>query len=213
MILMQILQGAASSTGAAFKAIPTIIKTKSEKENKAEMVRLKHLLGSEAAGLTEIEKQRIYEQQGASAENALQRAAAQSAQLQASSNTGGSGTALKQAAAFGAAGAKVRTDINQEVQAADAAKAEAQRQEYWARLTADSESKQRRLAAWTSIGSSGAETLSGATSVNNTVAPPVSSDVQGAQDTYGLSPEDLASLQASLQDNPEYASQLSSLLK
>jgi cob(I)alamin adenosyltransferase len=210
---MQLLQGAASSTGAAFKAIPTIVKTKSEKENKKEMVRLKALLNTEGAGLTESEKQRILEQQGSSAENAIQRAAAQAGQLQASANAGGSGTALKQAAALGAAGAKVRTDINQAVEAADAAKAEQQRQEYWARLSADSESKQRRLAAWTSIGSSGAETLSGASSVNNTVAPPVKADISSAQAEYNLSAEDYAALEASLKDNPEYASQLSDLLK
>lgn len=212
-MLMQLLQGAASSTGAAFKAIPTIVKTQSEKANREEMLRLKHLLGSEELGLTELEKQRILDQQGTSAENALQRAAAQSAQLQGASNVAGAGTALKQAAALDAAGAKVRTDINQGVEAADAAKAEAQRQEYWARLAADSESKQRRLAAWTSIGSSGAETLSGAASVNNTVAPPVKADISAAESQYSMTPEQLAQLQASLKDNPEMMNQLGSLLK
>lgn len=212
-ILMQLLQAGAASTGAFFNAVPSIAKTKYERRNEEEMARLGDLLNTGGLGLSETERQRLLAPQQEGAANELQRAANESARLQSLSGTTGAGSSLKQAAALGAAGAKTRADINQGIAGLDAQKAEMQRQEYWSRLGADSEAKQRRLAAWMSIPAAGAETFSGATSLNSTVQPKISqADINEQASESGLSGEEMNDLARMLKENPELQGQLSKLL-
>lgn len=195
MILMQILQGAAATGGAALKAVPTIKKSDLEKENKAEMLRLKHLREAGALGLTPEEQQRIMARQMNSAENQLTRDAAKAQQVMASGVGTGAGQLMNAAQSQLAQGAKIKTDVQQGIEEASAKKAAEQEQEYWGRLASDSQAKKERLAAIMSIPAAGLEAFSGASSVNSTVAPDGNAAMTDMAKQYGLSGEDMSALE------------------
>jgi len=212
-ILQQLLQGAAATGAATFEAIPAIAKTEYERLNAMEAARLGSLLRTGELGLSEAERQRILAPQQEAAEQNLQRAALESSRLGSLAGNMGAGNALKQAVAVDASGAKVRTAINQGVEARDAQLEEQQKAEYWARKASDSEAKNRRLAAWMSIPAAGLNVLSGAGAMNKTAGgQPAAQDPNGNANPYNLSEEQINTLRNSRANDPGLADELDSLL-
>lgn len=218
-ILMQLLQGAASSASSAIKAIPEIIPSDYEKENKQRLGTLKDLMDSGQLGLTDAEKARIYEAQSAGLERQLVQAKAAQDQLAAQAAGSGAGNELRTATALGAEAAKSRQAINRDVEMLNQKRKADMEQEMWARQLSDSEAKKRRQAAVTNVAAAGLDTLAGANAVNRTVAPTATKADYSKQmteqlkTTYGLSDETAALLAAQGINNPDLLSALDKLLK
>lgn len=218
-LLQQLLQGAASTGAATIRAIPELIPTEYDKDNKKRLATLKQLFDSGQLGLTESEKARIYEAQSAGLEKQLQQAKAGQDQLAAMAAGTGAGNELRTATMLGSEAARSRAAINRDVEALNQKRRMEMEQEMWARDIAASEAKKQKLSALASIPAAGLEALAGAGAVNATVAPTATKADYTKQlndrlmSVYGLSENEAALLAAQSVDNPALLSSLDKLLK
>lgn len=213
-----ILSQASKSLENVASGAPYLFENAYEQENAKQAAKLKALIDSGALGLTPEEQQRIYSLQQGAAENQLQKAAAQSAQIQASAV--GSGEALKKAVLVGQSGAGIRQDINQGVEDLNQKEAQRQKDEYAARAASDAEAKAKRLQAWlgvvSGISSGMSEVAQQNAKLTGSSAKPeeVSAEDMSAQymKEYGISQEDADALAAGSSEDPELTASASKLL-
>lgn len=225
--IFKIIQGAQGTGGAVMDALPYIIKTDYEKENKKRLEELSRQREMDALGLTEAEKQQISKQYSNPVMAAQEQQMAEQRRILSSQAGTGAGAGQAQLQRNDAAMNKAIAARADAIAAADAQKEKEQEAEYWSRLAWQGQKKQERVAAWSSIGKAAIKgkqedsalssmTGSGGSTGQQAVAKESSStassaEVQAFAKQYGISEEKAAEYMKYMQDNPEFAESLNSM--
>jgi len=146
----QLLSGALDLVSGTMNAIPYLVPTQYDKNNKKRLKELERLAEIEALGLTEEEKQSLFSSLSRTAEGGRDDIRGlMEASLQSIDTSGGQ--ALKRAALAQEQAARLETDLGSRVQAADEARAAALAQEFEDRLAYKGQRQQQQIQAATSL--------------------------------------------------------------
>jgi len=147
---------AAAAGGAAIEAIPSFLPTAQTRENKRRLEELQRMQEMGTLGLTEEEKQSIFGSQQAQIQGQLQAAQAQ-ARAAGAAGMQGAGAAQLQAAKAAETQANLVAQAQCGLEAANIQRQRELEQEIQARIAAKAEKSQERAAALAKIGSAGFE--------------------------------------------------------
>ena len=196
-----------AAAGQAITAIPALIKTDAEKENERRLKELQRMQEMGSLGLTESEKQRLFT--SAQSQAAGQMRQAQTGIRAAGAALGGTGAgteALRQAQLAEGMSA-IQAGISQNVEGADLQRKRELEDEIQARIAAQSQSKQERLAAATGIASTGVDTFLTRFQQEKTIQgqAPSDTEIKALAKLYNVDEETAAGLLAFMGKNPEAA--------
>jgi hypothetical protein len=147
---------AAAAGGAAIEAIPSFLPNAATRENKRRLEELQKMQELGTLGLTEEEKQSIFGSQQAQIQGALQSSQAQ-ARAAGAAGMQGAGAAQLQAAKAAETQANLVAQAQRGLEAANIQRKRELEQEIQARIAAKAEKSQERAAAIAKIGSAGFE--------------------------------------------------------
>ena len=185
----------AAAGGAAIEAIPTLLPTAQTRENKRRLEELQRMQEMGTLGLTEEEKQSIFGSQQAQIQGALQASQAQ-ARAAGAAGMQGAGAAQLQAAKAAETQANLVAQAQRGLEAANIQRKRELEQEIQARIAAKAEKSQERAAALAKIGSVGFEagmeelglsSMTGGTRIG-------SSEISNAAKELGMSEEAVADM-------------------
>jgi hypothetical protein len=209
---LAILNAAQNVGGATMDALPYIIKTDYEKENKKRLEELKRMKELDTLGLSESEKQAIAERYSAPLQAAQAQQLSEQRRILATQAGTGAGQGLAQMARSEQALARAASAQGQAITEADRQREQEQEEEYWARLAWQAQKKQERVAAWSSIGKAAikgkqessalTQTTSNGGAVNDASASYSDADVQAFAKEYNVSEEEASSALSKMANNP-----------
>lgn len=145
------LASAADIASAGANAIASIPQSETEIENKKRLDKLKALMDSNSLGLSDKEKAIIRDQGASTIQKSLKESSQKAADALATSAGLGSGQGIASARTNEGVKAGLQEGLETEIRKEDIQKAKDQQDEYWARLAADDEAKQRRTQAWLNL--------------------------------------------------------------
>ena len=149
---------AGSLIGAGIEAIPGLIETDAEKENKRRLAQLKKMQEAGTLGLTEAEKQQLYTSAQGAAAGQMRQAQAGIRAAGAALGGSGAGTEALRQAQLAEGMTAVEANISQNVEAQNLQRKRELEDEIQGRIAAKSETDQARAAAAAGVASAGFET-------------------------------------------------------
>jgi hypothetical protein len=186
---------AGSLIGGAIQAIPALIKTDAEKENEKRLAALRRQQEMGTLGLTESEKQSLYTAGTNQIGSRLQQAQQQARAVGASGMASGAGAAQLQQAQLAETQANLAAGISQSVEQKNLERKRELEDEIQARVAADSEANQQRIAALSGVAATGVQAGFERFALEKTIQgqKPSGSEVAAVQKLYGLESPDQAS--------------------
>lgn len=137
--------------GGALGAIPAMVPTAYDKSNRQRIKELQRMSELDALGLTEEERQALFNAYARTAQAGREAAQAQTEAAAQAFSSAGTGQALKQAQLGQEAQARTEADIQARVLAADQARAQALAQELEDRLAYRAQRQKEQISAATSL--------------------------------------------------------------
>ena len=203
-----------AAAGQAISAIPALVKTDAEKENERRLKELQRMQELGTLGLTEAEKQQLYTSQQGAAANQMRAAQSQIRSAGAALGGSGAGTEALRQAQLAEGMAATEANISRGVEAQNLQRKRELEDEIQARIAAESQAKQQRLAAITGIASTGLETGIAKYQQEQTIQgqAPSATEVAALAKMYGVDEATAAGLVSFLGRNPEAATSIGKYL-
>lgn len=203
-----------AAAGQAITAIPALVKTDAEKENERRLAQLKRMQEMGTLGLTEAEKQQLFTQQQGAAAEQMRQAQSQIRASGAALGGSGAGTEALRQAQLSEGMAATEANITRGVEEKDLQRKRELEDEIQARIAAESQAKQERLAAIAGIASTGLETGIAKYQQEQTIQgkAPSATEISALAKMYGVDEETAKGLLSFLGKNPEAATSIGKYL-
>jgi len=205
---------AGSVIGAGLDAIPSLIQTDAEKENKRRLAELQRMQEVGSLGLTDAEKQQLYTSAQGAAAGQMRQAQAGIRSAGAALGGSGAGTEALRQAQLAEGMTAVEANISQAVEAQNLQRKRELEDEIQARIAAKSETEQARVAAGVGIAATGVQSFSERLAQEQTIQgkAPSASEISAVSKLYGVDDTTAAGLIEFLGRNPDAAKSIGQYL-
>lgn len=199
-----------AAAGQAISAIPALIKTDAEKENERRLKELQRMQEMGTLGLTEAEKQQLYTMQQGQAASQLRGAQTQIRSAGAALGGGGAGAEALRQAQLAEGMAATEANISRGIEAQNLERKRQQEDEIQARIAAESQAKQQRIAAITGVAATGVDTFLTRYQQEKTIQgqAPTGAEIKALAKLYNVDEDTAAGLVAFMGKNPEAAASI-----
>ena len=205
---------AGSLIGAGIEAIPGLIETDAEKENKRRLAQLKKMQEAGTLGLTEAEKQQLYTSAQGAAAGQMRQAQTDIRAAGAALGGGGAGTEALRQAQLAAGMTAVEANISQNVEAQNLQRKRELEDEIQGRIAAKSETDQARVATAAGLAATGVQAFSERLAQEQTIQgkAPSKSEITAVAKLYGVDETVAGGLIEFLGRNPDAAKSIGNYL-
>jgi hypothetical protein len=205
---------AGSLIGAGIEAIPGLIETDAEKENKRRLAQLKRMQEAGTLGLTEAEKQQLYTSAQGAAAGQMRQAQTDIRAAGAALGGSGAGTEALRQAQLAEGMTAVEANISQNVEAQNLQRKRELEDEIQGRIAAKSETDQARVATAAGIVATGVQSFSERLAQEQTIQgkAPSASELTAVAKLYGVDESTAGGLIEFLGRNPDAAKSIGNYL-
>lgn len=205
---------AGSLIGAGIEAIPGLVETDAEKENKRRLAQLQRQQEMGTLGLTEAEKQQLFTTAQGAAAGQMRQAQTGIRAAGAALGGGGAGTEALRQAQLAEGMSAIQAGISQNVESANLQRKRELEDEIQARIAAKSETENARLAAATGVAATGVQSFSERLAQEQTIQgkAPSGSEITAVAKLYGVDETVAAGLIEFLGRNPDAAKSIGNYL-
>jgi hypothetical protein len=205
---------AGSLLGAGIEAIPGLIETDAEKENKRRLAQLKKMQEAGTLGLTEAEKQQLYTSAQGAAAGQMRQAQAGIRSAGAALGGSGAGTEALRQAQLAEGMTAVEANISQNVESQNLQRKRELEDEIQARIGAKSESDNARIAAAAGIAATGVQSFTERLAQEQTIQgkAPSAGEISAVAKLYGVDETMAGGLIEFLGRNPDAAKSIGNYL-